>query len=74
MLSKEIAAILPLLIIVHEIYFFDLYTRFKARQKQYSIIFLINLRVVDCRNIIFYGTTFLAREFLEDMLLEILAF
>jgi protein O-mannosyl-transferase len=58
MLSKEIAAILPLLIITHEIYFFDIYTRFKAKQKQYALVFLLIFALFIAEMLFFLGPLF----------------
>lgn len=58
MLSKEIAAILPLLIIAHEVYFFDLYARFKARQKRYSLILFLILTLLFIETLYYLGPLF----------------
>lgn len=61
LLSKEMAAIFPLLIIIHEVYFFDLYARFKTKQKRYTLFLLFILALLVIEIFYFLGPYFWER-------------
>jgi len=55
MLSKEIAAILPVIIIAHEIYFFQLISRVRTRKKSFSIVLILFVCLLLSEGLYFIG-------------------
>lgn len=59
MFCKEIAAILPILIIVHEFYFFNLYKHIKTKQKAVILTSIFVFMIILFETFVFIGPTFL---------------
>jgi Tfp pilus assembly protein PilF len=59
MLSKEIAAIFPLLILIHELYFFNLYNILRTGQKKHIFGFLLLCLICIGEVLFFMGPSFI---------------